>query len=707
MATSVLKEYAMFRTGKSVKLKLAIPIFYQYFTRAEAGNISTGSIRGPAEFFPEFNKNTVDSIFEIGAVEPSPSVSDIDFEHSYVAPAIRYNTDTGSVIVPTDAWLGISPVQTADGSRSIYLSVFIDDTPYDDEAPVKPVATQLWEDYSIVNCFVKIYIDDDDITPYAYSYTFPWTEAAEEVGFAWPNASAAQNIYKRSILYEYGIESVYSRDSDYLGDITNARIIPQLVSVDKNSEYDFQVELVNDADGHSEIAKNVLWFISDKPELPIDSPNIEGVSIDQNGHLTVEEPTVESFFIFARTSDRDAYLQLAVKGNSPYGGGGVTGPGQMGGDGTYNPGGNDAIVAPDGSAEGPDGAGLYTRYLVSPNTMHVFGDWLWTEDLGLTIAKAAVGLIYGSPADTLISLVSYPFSVGSIAGTGSAEVKWGGFATGITWPTLASNAGSIDWGSINIAEYWKNFLDYSPHTKIELYLPWGTGFVDVDVNQVMGGSISVRTNIEFAKGTCVHLVYNHQGSLIGSYSATVGKSLPITASDFASKQVAVAGSAIGLAVGATIAGASALNAGVEAAGGVTYHTVTNQYGQTRQYPVISGFSMDAARGEFTRTLPNAARPALQAAAAAAKMPASYHRSGSFQEGSAGLCVQYPFIIISRPKQSVPVNYGHYYGYPCNKVLSLGSCSGYTEVGEVHLDGVPATDSELIEIDRLLKGGVLL
>lgn len=705
MATTELKEYAMFRTGKSVKLKLAIPIYYQYLTSEEAESITQGAIRRLAENYPEFNKNTIDSIFAIGAVEPSPSVDDIDFEHSYVTPAIRYDTESGLVL--PSGWLGISPVQTPNGSRSVHLSVYIFEKE-DDESPLKPVATQNWTDYSVVNCFTKIFVDGVEITPYAYSYTFPWTESAEYVGFAWPNASAGQNIYKNSILYRYGISDVYSRGSDYLGDLFNVRIIPQLVAVDKNSEYDFQVEQSNDEDGYSEIAKNVIWFISDKPELPIELPNIEGVAIDQNGHLTVGEPTVESFYIFAQTSEKGVYLQLAVKGNSPYGGGGVTGPGQSGGNGQFNPGGDDVIEAPVGSAEGNDGAGLYTRYLVTPATMRLFANWLWAENLGVAAAKAVVSLIYGSPADTLISLVSYPFSVGSVAGAGSATVKWGGFDTGFVWPTLASNAGQIDWGSVPIAEYWENFLDYSPHTKIELYLPWGTGFVDVDVNQVMGGSISVKTNIEFAKGTCVHLVYNHEGCLIGSYSATVGKSLPITASDFASKQVAVAGAAIGLAVGATAASAAAIGAGIEGAGAISYHNVTSPWtGQSRQYAAVSGFDRSAAIGEFTRTLPNATRPALQAAAAAARMPASYHRSGSFQEGSAGLCVQYPFIILSRPKQSVPVKYGHYYGYPCNKVLALGACSGYTEVGEVHLDGVPATDAELIEIDRLLKGGVLL
>lgn len=505
------------------------------------------------------------------------------------------------------------------------------------------------------------------------------------------------------------------------------------VELKRNESYTFEYRLIMDLlDREKDVPyEDISYkvFISeimsgfDPVPYPLspDDPNYEKVNktftLVGNTVTISEDCYFPSFTLYASANNvivQDELLNLCtirinVTDNlGPYNPDGTTKPGQEGGDGLFGDNINDQIEAPDGSAEGPDGAGLYTRYLVSNATMHVFGDWLWTEDLGLAVAKAAVGLIYGSPADTLISLVSYPFSVGAVAGTGSANVKWGGFDTGITWPTLASNAGTINWGSVSINKFWGNFLDYSPHTKIELYLPWGTGFVEIDTNQVMEGSISVKTNIEFAKGTCVHLVYNHLGSLIGSYSATVGKSLPITASDFASKQVAVAGAAIGLAVGATISAGAGISAGIEGAGQVSYHNIVVP---GRAAPItrgaVSGFDTAAASGEFARTLPNAARPALQAAAASTRMPASYHRSGSFQEGSAGLGVQYPFIILSRPKQSMPQSYGHYYGYPCNKVLGLGGCFGYTEVAEVHLDGVPATDAELIEIDRLLKGGVLL
>lgn len=60
-----------------------------------------------------------------------------------------------------------------------------------------------------------------------------------------------------------------------------------------------------------------------------------------------------------------------------------------------------------------------------------------------------------------------------------------------------------------------------------------------------------------------------------------------------------------------------------------------------------------------------------------------------------------------PNLSLPDNYGHYYGYPCNMTLKLGELSGFTVVSDCHLDGFRCTKSELDEIERLLKQGVVL
>ena len=82
--------------------------------------------------------------------------------------------------------------------------------------------------------------------------------------------------------------------------------------------------------------------------------------------------------------------------------------------------------------------------------------------------------------------------------------------------------------------------------------------------------------------------------------------------------------------------------------------------------------------------------------------------GSSVEGSSGMIgMQYPYIVIESPRGCLPNNQNAIMGYPSFMTATLGSLSGYTEVDTIHLEGIPCTESELVEIEQLLKGGVVL
>jgi hypothetical protein len=83
------------------------------------------------------------------------------------------------------------------------------------------------------------------------------------------------------------------------------------------------------------------------------------------------------------------------------------------------------------------------------------------------------------------------------------------------------------------------------------------------------------------------------------------------------------------------------------------------------------------------------------------------RSGNLG-GSAGiLSVQHPFVIISRPDVSVPSNIQNFVGQCSNITMNLADCSGFTMVEYIHLHDVDASSDELMEIETMLKGGVIL
>ena len=72
-----------------------------------------------------------------------------------------------------------------------------------------------------------------------------------------------------------------------------------------------------------------------------------------------------------------------------------------------------------------------------------------------------------------------------------------------------------------------------------------------------------------------------------------------------------------------------------------------------------------------------------------------------------MAVQVPYIIVTRPKQALPSGQNAMEGYPSYITRELGSLSGYTEVADIHLTGIPCTQQELDEIERLLGEGVYL
>lgn len=402
-----------------------------------------------------------------------------------------------------------------------------------------------------------------------------------------------------------------------------------------------------------------------------------------------------------------AYIYNPSDGNI-YEPGGISGP--SGGGGTHNDGTSDNIAGdiPNGTVEANSSAvGLFTRYAMNVGQMQALAEKIYAdnflEKLGLEVTK----FLWNSPIDAIISCQSYPFAVTSLVGSSAVnDIKLGAVPTGLSGSALAGSAAQIDWGSIRLEEYWKNFLDYAPHTKIELYLPWSTGFVEIDPHECLPGSIGVVTNIEFGKGTCQHIVTGNKGAVIGVFSGVCATTLPLTSIDTASKAINVVTAAAGLAV-------AAVTTGVAGAAATGVATGVKAFGAG----LTMSSAIKAGAGEFAGSLipPSNYTPiantssgiAARSSIAAFRQPPHVVRNGSFNGNGAGMGIQYPFIILSRPTQNVPKNYGHYYGYPSNIYTTLGSVSGYTEVASVHLDGISCTVQEREEIDNLLKGGVIL
>ena len=103
---------------------------------------------------------------------------------------------------------------------------------------------------------------------------------------------------------------------------------------------------------------------------------------------------------------------------------------------------------------------------------------------------------------------------------------------------------------------------------------------------------------------------------------------------------------------------------------------------------------------------------------AVNQPPQVQRSGGSSGGASRLQYMKPFLRLTRPAQSLALaepdgtlnqkGYKNLEGVACNfYVEKLDDCLGFTAVETVELKGIGATDTEMTEIESLLKSGVFI
>lgn len=522
--------------------------------------------------------------------------------------------------------------------------------------------------------------------------------------------------------YFAGPNSINSAYTNYLeipsysvSTITGITMNETLVTLSRGESFQFTLKATYDDGTIEDVTSDASWGLgNDTIEEPVSELN--GFTISSSGLLTAIDPTSPSIVVSGKFGGLVAYATVTVYGSSnAYESGGFSGT-------SFGAGPYDNTFGPDISTGIPAGAtgndvsdsGMYTKYLCNQNYLNLLAQFFWEDNVGIQALKT----IFGNPIDSVISLMAYPFDLTTLVATRQQNFFFGKYDSKIPGIAVTKSSLQIDWGTIEIPFYWGNFLDYAPYTQVQLYLPWGVGFVTIDPNEIMPypnnagdfnilnynpGTIRVVTNIELDKGGCVHNVIGNRGLVIGSFGGACGKQIPMTALDQSAKMLALMGAASGVGMAAGNAMANALSG--------KYTDVTPKYhiGANGQVNRVS-FEHSFNAREMGREMGNSRsmRAGLASAAALAHTPPNYPRAGTFSDATNALSIQTPYIIISRPSQSVPTSYGAYNGYPSNIYYnSLSRLSGYTEISEIHLDGVPATLEEITELESLLKGGVLL
>lgn len=318
---------------------------------------------------------------------------------------------------------------------------------------------------------------------------------------------------------------------------------------------------------------------------------------------------------------------------------------------------SDTELPGDPNASGVDaiGTGFISLYNPTPAQVKKFNDYLFSDSITEEISKGLKKLI-ADPIDYLVFIAMCRFT--PVTSHVSEEICFCGLSTGVFAHVIPSGSQYqvIDYGKIDLSEPTCSFMDYSPYSKISIYIPY-VGFRDLPNDEVMGGKVGLKYHVDLLTGSFSAFVtierptrgqfpgdatpdgYN---TIIAQYEGNCYEMLPLSSTDFRnifSGMLNVA-SGLGQVMGGNIAG----GLGSMASGVLTMKANVNRSGQA---------------------------------------------SGSYGYGGK----QEAYILISRPFQSIPSNFGGYEGYPSNIRMTVRDCSGTAEHN--YNDGYVETDPETL------------
>lgn len=265
--------------------------------------------------------------------------------------------------------------------------------------------------------------------------------------------------------------------------------------------------------------------------------------------------------------------------------------------------------------------------------------------------------------DYIMGLTAIPLSASNVA-TGTIQI--GNLDTEVSAEFLSWYIGDLDCGEIDFTEYFQTYMDYSPYTKVSVYLPF-CGIIPLSVDAFMNDKLKLTYRVDFLTGYCVAFISNSHG-IVTTASGQCGYQLPIRSNDYSR----VISSGLGIVGGAASAAWGLATGNIPlAAGGVAAYTAA-----------------------LSSTVNNVNKPDVM--------------SNGALGGNFGLLGnRTPYIIIQRPTISIPKDYAKTLGYMSRISAKLGDLKGFTRVEEIHLEHINASAEEKGMIESLLKEGVIL
>ena len=315
---------------------------------------------------------------------------------------------------------------------------------------------------------------------------------------------------------------------------------------------------------------------------------------------------------------------------------------------------------------GSTGSGFVQLYNPTTSELQALGGYLWSNDFLDNIAK-----IFQDPMDLIITLNVVPCAPPIL---NTSRVYIGSLDTHIDMQRISSEYVAVNCGRVTIPEYYGSALDYAPHTKISLLLPF-VGVVPLNADECSNSTLEVQYNISVFTGNAMCFVkvtkFDAQGTngdgsvgamsnVLYSYPCQISNTIEISSKNYSQFYSSVIGGITKTALGAGTGGVGkALGEGAQSA--------------------INTMST---------------KPTIE-------------RSGG-ASGTAGILGErIPKVIIERPIQSYPSNFNQYEGLPSNITATVGSLRGFTKFEKIEMNGLKCSQNDIDEIEALLTEGIYI
>lgn len=269
---------------------------------------------------------------------------------------------------------------------------------------------------------------------------------------------------------------------------------------------------------------------------------------------------------------------------------------------------------------------LVKAYSVTVGNLSQLADFLWSDNFIDVIKK-----LQNDPIQNIQKLCYLPFDYTK----GEADnIFIGNSDTGISAPRIYEQFQEIDFGDLQITEYYGNSLDYE--TDISIFLPF-IGEKTLSCVDIMGGTINLKYRVDILTGSCVAIISAVRvqndvtlKSVLYTFSGDMSNEVPLTASQ-------------------------------------------NNFFK----------SLVSNPADVERTLTTAATGG--ALSMIGGISHSYSHTGSIGGNVGFLSVLTPYLIIRRPVNVKPAAYEKTFGYPAYTSVTLANQKGYCRYKECYFD----------------------